>query len=197
MPALFSEKLKRLRTQAQFTQQKLAEMLFVDRSSIASWETGRRIPDAVMLARIAEVFGTDVGELLGAAAQTKKHTVNVIAVDEAQSILKGSLAVLRKALPEAEIAGFTEGAEAVTYAQNTPVDVAFLDVPIGVADGLSLCRELLKINPTTNVVFLTAHSEYSLAAWETGACAFLLKPLTRTAVEKALTLLRFPIFRGE
>ena len=29
-----------------------------------------------------------------------------------------------------------------------------------------------------NVIFLTAYREYALDAWETGACGFLVKPLT-------------------
>ena len=64
------------------------------------------------------------------------------------------------------------------------------------ADGrgaLDLCRELLQINPRTNVVFLTAYLEYSFEAWDTRACGFLLKPITTDAVRKQLLKLRFPL----
>ena len=36
---------------------------------------------------------------------------------------------------------------------------------MGKTSGLDLCRTLLAINPRTNVVYLTAHIEYSFDAW--------------------------------
>ena len=44
----------------------------------------------------------------------------------------------------------------------------------------------------TNVVFLTSYREYSFDAWETGACGFLLKPLTPDTVRNQLSRLRHP-----
>ena len=44
-----------------------------------------------------------------------------------------------------------------------------------------------------NVVFLTAYREYALDAWDTGACGFLVKPLTVEAVRQRLSTLRFPM----
>ena len=61
---------------------------------------------------------------------------------------------------------------------------------------LELCRELLEINPRTNVVYLTAYSEYSLDAWSTGAIGFLLKPITPEGVREQLKKLRYPFRTG-
>ena len=47
------------------------------------------------------------------------------------------------------------------------------------------------MNPMTNVAFLTSYRDYSFDAWETGACGFLLKPLTQEAVSHQLSVLRF------
>ena len=44
----FADTLKQFRTEKNLSQQQLADMLFVERSTIANWETGRRIPDAVL-----------------------------------------------------------------------------------------------------------------------------------------------------
>ena len=43
----FADTLKQFRTDKKLSQQQLADMLFVERTTIANWETGRRIPDAV------------------------------------------------------------------------------------------------------------------------------------------------------
>ena len=112
------------------------------------------------------------------------------ALDNEKIILSGSLPILKKAIPEASIYGFTKPSEAMEFARNTPVDLAFLDIEMGKRSGLTVCKDLLDINPKTNVVFLTAYEGYSLDAWNTGASGFLMKPLTVEAVQKQLPLLR-------
>ena len=91
------------------------------------------------------------------------------------------------------MAGFYRPTEALAYAQAHPVAIAFLDIEVGRTSGLDLCRALLERYPHMNVVFLTAHREYSFDAWETGACGFLLKPLTTEAVLAQIEKLRYPV----
>ena len=67
---------------------------------------------------------------------------------------------------------------------------------MGTISGLSVCRELLEINPRTNVVYLTAYSGYSLDAWSTGASGFMLKPITPEGVREQLIHLRYPFGTG-
>lgn len=67
---------------------------------------------------------------------------------------------------------------------------------MGKTNGLNLCRQLLEINPRTNVVYLTAYSEYSLDAWSTGASGFMLKPITAEGVRSQLQNLRYPFSLG-
>lgn len=114
-------------------------------------------------------------------------------MDDEKIILSGNLEVIREAMPKAEVKGFTRSSEAVAFAKDNPVALAFLDIEMGKTIGLDLCRTLLEINPRTNVVFLTAYMDYSFRAWDTGACGFLMKPLTVEAVERQLGMLRHPI----
>ena len=74
--------------------------------------------------------------------------------------------------------------------------LAFLDIELRNTSGLDLCRALLKINPRTNVVYLTAYSEYALDAWSTGASGFMLKPITPEGVREQLNNLRYPFWTG-
>ncbi len=60
----FGEKLKKLRTEAQFTQDELAEKLFVSRTAISKWESGRGYPNIESLKAIAKFFSVTVDELL-------------------------------------------------------------------------------------------------------------------------------------
>lgn len=191
----FSETLRRLRIEKGLSQQQLAGALHVDRSTVTKWETGDRVPDAVMISLLSDCLGVDVAELLRASKKSAERTV-VIMVDDENIISRGGIPVLERAIPGAEIAAFTVPAEAVAYAKANPVSLAFLDIEMGRVSGLDVCRELLEANPRTNVVYLTAYREYSLDAWATGACGYLLKPITEDAVRNMLARLRYPIRRG-
>ena len=71
--------------------------------------------------------------------------------------------------------------------------LVFLDIEMGTISGLEVCREMLNVNPRLNVVYLTAYRDYSFDAWSTGACGFMLKPLTVEGVREQLSRLRYPI----
>ena len=196
MNTLFAETLKKLRAESELSQRELAKRMYVTRSTVARWENGSRLPDAAMLSRLAECLGVDVGTLLSAATKSDEAP-NVIMVDDRKVILSGGLPVLEEVMPNATIVGFTRPAEAVEYARNNRVVLAFLDIELGNASGLDLCRTLTDINPRTNVVFLTAYAEYSLDAWGTGASGFMVKPVTTEGVREQLERLRYPLPMGD
>lgn len=54
---MLSEQLKIIRKANKFTQQELADAIGIERSTYASYETGRNKPDVVLFKRIADVFG--------------------------------------------------------------------------------------------------------------------------------------------
>ena len=188
----FHEALRRLRIEKGLSQQQLSVAMNVDRSTVAKWETGDRQPDAATIARLSSVLGSNVAELLVTAGASEEKP-RVILVDDERIILTGGLPVLREATPGAVVTGFTVPAEAVAFARENPVALAFLDIEMGWISGMDVCRELLEINPNTNVIYLTAFREYALDAWESGACGYMLKPLTVEAVRKWLLRLRHPI----
>ena len=148
-----------------------------------------------MISRLSEILDADVNTLLSAVAQSDECP-NVIMVDDRKLILTGGLPILEEELPNANVTGFTDAIETIEYAKSNRVALAFLDIELRNTSGLDLCRELLKINPRTNVVFLTAYSEYSLDAWSTGASGFMLKPITPEGIRKQLKNLRYPFWTG-
>ncbi len=54
---MLCEQLKQIRKANNFTQQDLADAVGIERSTYASYETGRNKPDVILLKRIANVFG--------------------------------------------------------------------------------------------------------------------------------------------
>lgn len=60
----FNEKLQQLRKQKGWTQEQLAERLFVSRTAISKWESGRGYPGIDSLKAISQLFCVSVDELL-------------------------------------------------------------------------------------------------------------------------------------
>ena len=61
----FNERLQSLRTSKKLTQEELAEKLFVSRTAISKWESGRGYPSIDSLKGISEFFGVTIDELIG------------------------------------------------------------------------------------------------------------------------------------
>lgn len=60
----FSEKLQELRKSRGLTQEELAEALFVSRTAISKWESGRGYPSIDSLKEISKFFSVSIDELL-------------------------------------------------------------------------------------------------------------------------------------
>lgn len=68
----FSQKLKRLRQEKNWSQEKLAEEIGVKRLAVSKYESGQSKPSAETLQKISEVFGVSIDYLL--AEDSKKLT---------------------------------------------------------------------------------------------------------------------------
>ena len=59
-----SEKIQKLRKEHNMTQEQFAEKLFVSRTAVSKWETGRGMPSMESLQMIAKIFHITLDELL-------------------------------------------------------------------------------------------------------------------------------------
>lgn len=60
----FSEKIQKLRKQNNLTQDQLANKLFVSRTAVSKWESGKGYPSIDSLKDIAKIFNKTIDELL-------------------------------------------------------------------------------------------------------------------------------------
>lgn len=60
----FNEKLQELRKAKKLTQEELAEALYVSRTAVSKWESGRGYPNIESLKAIGKFFGISIDELL-------------------------------------------------------------------------------------------------------------------------------------
>lgn len=78
-------------------------------------------------------------------------------------------------------------AEAVPVLARTQPDAVFLDISMPGEDGFELFRRL---PAAPKVVFVTAHSNFAVRAFEVDAIDYLLKPVRLTRLDKAVQRLR-------
>ena len=80
----FNEKLQELRKNRSLTQEELADALFVSRTAISKWESGRGYPSLDSLKQISRYFSVSIDELIcpeeiiSAAEEEKKASVDRI-----------------------------------------------------------------------------------------------------------------------
>ena len=60
----FGEKIQKLRNQNKWTQEQLAEKLYVSRTAVSKWESGKGYPNIDSLKDIAKLFNKTIDELL-------------------------------------------------------------------------------------------------------------------------------------
>jgi len=70
--------------------------------------------------------------------------------------------------------------------QGDPVDAIFLDVAMPGLSGLDLARVLARFRSPTPVVFVTAHDDYAVEAFELHAVDYLLKPVRSERLTEAV-----------
>lgn len=60
----FNEKLQELRKKSGLTQEELSEKLFVSRTAVSKWESGRGVPNIESLKAISKYFSVSIDDLL-------------------------------------------------------------------------------------------------------------------------------------
>lgn len=119
--------------------------------------------------------------------------MNIIAVDDEQPILNLLSNAICKAAPEEKSMCFSLAEEALCYAEQHPVDVAFLDVEMGGMTGIELAKKLIALHPKVNIIFVTGHEKYMADAFRLHASGYVRKPVRLQRVQKELSNLRYPI----
>jgi len=123
----------------------------------------------------------------------------VIAEDE--PLLAQQLkSLLTKAWPALEIAGVAaNGLEAVDLIARAHPQVAFLDIRMPGLSGLEVAAEIAdrlgRNDAAPAIVFVTAHDEFALRAFELAAVDYLLKPATEERLARCIERLKARIER--
>ena len=118
--------------------------------------------------------------------------MKILAVDDELHCLNNIKEILAEVRPDAEVVCCSRSDEALAYAQDNTVDVAFLDIKMPVIGGIELAKKLKCMYPHVNVIFCTAYTEYAMDALSMHASGYLCKPFSAAQVARELDNLRYP-----
>jgi two-component system response regulator LytT len=78
------------------------------------------------------------------------------------------------------------GAEALQLIRALPYDVVFLDIDMPGLSGMQLAEVLNDLDKKPAIIFVTAHSEYAVQAFEVAATDYLVKPVESDRLRQAI-----------
>jgi two-component system LytT family response regulator len=100
--------------------------------------------------------------------------IRALLVDD-EVIARDALAALLRAHPEITVVGAAAtAAQAQEVLARADYDVVFLDIQLRGGSGFDLVPH---VRPGAEIIFVTAHDEYALRAFEANAVDYLLKPV--------------------
>ncbi|MBW2527242.1 MAG: response regulator [Deltaproteobacteria bacterium] len=113
--------------------------------------------------------------------------IRLLFVDDEEKFLRAM--AKRLEMRGLEVHAFTNGTDAVAAADETPFDVALVDLKMPGMDGEELLGRLKKKHPLVEVVILTGHGSVASAvrATQAGAYEYLQKPCELDDVLEVLT----------
>jgi two-component system, LytTR family, response regulator AlgR len=122
------------------------------------------------------------------AAAMPTTTLRALVVDD-EALARGRLRTLLgdcQAPRATVVADAANVVQALEQLRLHTVDVVFLDIRMPGSDGLSLAQALLKLQHPPAVVFVTAHAEHALEAFDLQAVDYLTKPVRLERLQLAL-----------
>jgi len=119
------------------------------------------------------------------APESDSARLRTLVVDD-EPLARRNLTVLLRRDPDiVAVQECGSGAEAITQIRRSRPDLVFLDVQMPEYDGFDVLELLGRDRPPV-AVFVTAHDEYALRAFEAGALDYLVKPFTDARFQRAL-----------
>jgi two-component system LytT family response regulator len=111
-------------------------------------------------------------------------SLHVLVVDD-EALARRNLTVLLERDPDIRVSESDSGSDAIEKIRSLRPDIVFLDVQMPECDGFDVI-ELLGADLPPAIIFVTAHDEYALRAFEAGALDYLLKPFDDARFARAL-----------
>lgn len=114
----------------------------------------------------------------------------IVACDDSPAQFAALEDAVRRALPDKEFEweAFSSVADLfAAQAAGRTSDILLLDIRMPEQDGISVARECNRVSPATQIIFISAYTEYALDVYEAEHIYFLTKPVRQERLAAALS----------
>lgn len=81
---------------------------------------------------------------------------------------------------------YTEADDLINHVQTNDMDAVFMDIQMPGIDGIQLAEQLLSIDSSIHIIFITGHNSFGAQAFELNALDYILKPVELERLEKTI-----------
>lgn len=112
--------------------------------------------------------------------------LRVLVIDDEPPALDELMFLLRRDDRVGDVHGTDSPTEALRLLQQRDVDAVFLDVQMPGLSGIELAEVLTRFRTPPALVFVTAHDEHAVAAFDLDAVDYVLKPIREDRLAEAV-----------
>ncbi len=116
---------------------------------------------------------------------------NVLVVDDAK-IMRINIRKILEQLNHTIISEASNGYEAINQYKLYKPDFVTMDITMpmeqGIEDGIEAVKQIIQFDPNAKIIMITSHGEQNkvIRAIQSGASAYMLKPLKKEKLEEIL-----------
>lgn len=125
---------------------------------------------------------------------------NLMIADDEKIVIKALKFIINANFPDKfEIFPARSGREAILIAEQTCIDIAFIDMSMPGINGIQTIKRLREIHPEMVCIVLSAHDkfDYAVNAMHLGVLDYLLKPINREQIIEVLFTARLEIEKNK
>ncbi len=111
--------------------------------------------------------------------------LSVLVVDD-EPLARARLVKMLRSLGVKSVEQFGDGDACLQHYQTSGAHVVLLDIEMPGTPGVAVAEKLAMLDPAPVVIFCTAYDNYALQAFDASATDYLLKPVAKDRLEKAL-----------
>lgn len=119
--------------------------------------------------------------------------MKILIVDDVAFLREELHDAIERVSPNNEYSEAENFDSAMKLIKEKSYDIAFLDVQMPGKNGLEIAQSIKRLSPKTNIVMVTAYSEYAVDAFKLFVSGYILKPVNDNDLREVLNNLRTPV----
>jgi two-component system, LytTR family, response regulator AlgR len=119
-------------------------------------------------------------------SQETAAPLRTLIVDDEPLAIERMQVLCAEIAPLSVIGTASDGEAALRLAAKLKPDLVLLDMTMPGMDGLAVARELGRSDEPPSVIFITAHEDFAVEAFDLDAIDYVLKPVGRDRLERAV-----------